>query len=116
MLEYEHRQVECLRLHNRLLGDLLIRTSPYLYPFVIEYALIGATVSLLMWRGVGSTGGKAGNVKLPNAREFLRRFDRSRSACGAAAGAAVAALALVNVGIFFGAKEGENVKAQRRMT
>ncbi len=27
--------------------------SPFLYPFVIEYALIGATVLFVMWRHVG---------------------------------------------------------------
>ncbi len=34
------------------LATKLIESSPMLYPFVIEYALIGACVFFLMWKHV----------------------------------------------------------------
>ncbi len=46
-------QKECMEHHNNILGDALLHSSPYLYPFVIEFALIGASVSFIMWRHVG---------------------------------------------------------------
>jgi len=36
-----------------LMGDIGIKASPYLYPFVIEFSLIGAAVLLIMWARVG---------------------------------------------------------------
>ena len=51
--EYEERRRECLEFENDILGDAVIKSSPYLYPFVIEFALIGASVMFVMWRHVG---------------------------------------------------------------
>ncbi len=51
--QYEHKQRECLELQNNILGDALLKSSPYLYPFVIEYVLMGASVLFIMWRHVG---------------------------------------------------------------
>ena len=51
--EYEERRLECLEFENDILGDAVIKSSPYLYPFVIEFALIGASVMFVMWRHVG---------------------------------------------------------------
>jgi len=36
-----------------LMGDIVTKASPYLYPFVIEFSLIGAAVLLVMWARVG---------------------------------------------------------------
>jgi len=51
--QYEHKQKECIEHKENYLGDALLKSSPYLYPFVIEFALIGASVSFIMWRHVG---------------------------------------------------------------
>ncbi len=35
------------------MGDIVKYTSPYLYPFVIEYSFIAAAVLLAMWKNIG---------------------------------------------------------------
>ena len=36
-----------------LMGDIVKRSAPYLYPFVIEFSLIGAAVLAVMWARTG---------------------------------------------------------------
>ena len=36
-----------------IMGDIVRTTSPYLFPFVIEYSLIAAGVLLAMWKNIG---------------------------------------------------------------
>ena len=38
---------------NFLRDDILILTSPYLFPFIIEYSLIGASVAYIMSNHIG---------------------------------------------------------------
>lgn len=38
---------------NFLRDDILTLTSPYLYPFIIEYSLIGASVAYIMSNHIG---------------------------------------------------------------
>ena len=119
LLSYEHRHVSCLRLHNDLLGDLLLRTSPYLFPFVVEYALIGATVALLMWRHSGRTTHEgqedSAPVRLPDPKKFLSKGELHHSRAGAASGALIVLLAGVNLGLFFAttAEDGDKRKVRR---
>ena len=35
------------------MGDIVQYTSPYLFPFVIEYSFIAAAVLIAMWKSVG---------------------------------------------------------------
>ena len=35
------------------MGDIVQYTSPYLFPFVIEYCFIAAAVLIAMWKSVG---------------------------------------------------------------
>ena len=35
------------------MGDIAQYTSPYLFPFVIEYSFIAAAVLIAMWKSVG---------------------------------------------------------------
>lgn len=35
------------------LGDLIMDAAPFLYPFLIEYSLIGAAVLYVIWAQVG---------------------------------------------------------------
>ncbi|KAK3927549.1 Proton channel OtopLc [Frankliniella fusca] len=36
-----------------IMGSIVLDAAPYLYPFVIEYCLIGAAVVYIMWRHIG---------------------------------------------------------------
>ena len=35
------------------LGDLIMDAAPFLYPFLIEYSLIGAAVIYVVWAHIG---------------------------------------------------------------
>lgn len=35
------------------LGDLILEAAPFLYPFLIEYSLIGAAVIYVTWTHIG---------------------------------------------------------------
>ena len=41
----------CGRLN--IMGSIVSDASPYLFPLMIEYSLIGATVLFVMWRNIG---------------------------------------------------------------
>ena len=36
-----------------LMGDIVTKSAPYLYPFLIEFSLIGAAVLMVMWARIG---------------------------------------------------------------
>ena len=36
-----------------IMGEIVRVTSPYLFPFVIEYSFIAAAVLLAMWKNIG---------------------------------------------------------------
>lgn len=38
---------------DRIMGSIVKDSSPYLYPFIIEYSLIGAVVLYVMWKHIG---------------------------------------------------------------
>ncbi len=54
MLQMEQMKEVC-REHSRnfLPNDILSKSSPYLYPFIIEYSLIGASVAYIMSNHIG---------------------------------------------------------------
>lgn len=35
------------------MGNFVQDSTPYLYPFIIEYSLIGAAVIYVMWKNIG---------------------------------------------------------------
>lgn len=35
------------------MGNIVTESTPYLYPFIIEYSLIGAAVIYVMWKHIG---------------------------------------------------------------
>ncbi len=77
-----------------------------MYPFAIEYALIGATIALLMWRSSGSflssgDGPADAPQTLSSPKLFFSRCDCRGSGWGWSAGAAVAAVEVANLFIFF---------------
>ncbi|CAM6055213.1 unnamed protein product [Sphagnum tenellum] len=107
---WEHRE-ECKNFTTDILGGAFARAAPYLYPFVIEYALIGASVMYLMWLHVGkmptlqhlgSSKVEVGVIRKPKPLEFLRKGDWTHSWKGMLMGLVVFVLAVVNLGLFFG--------------
>lgn len=36
-----------------IMGTIVQDSAPYLYPFIIEYSLIGAAVIYVMWKHIG---------------------------------------------------------------
>lgn len=38
---------------NPIMGTIVTDSAPYLYPFIIEYSLIGAAVIYVMWKHIG---------------------------------------------------------------
>lgn len=36
-----------------IMGNIVQDSAPYLFPFIIEYSLIGAAVIYVMWRHIG---------------------------------------------------------------
>ena len=36
-----------------LMGNIVTKSAPYLYPFVIEFSLIVAAILLVMWSRIG---------------------------------------------------------------
>lgn len=39
--------------HQFFLGDMIMDAAPFLYPFLIEYSLIGAAVLYVTWSHIG---------------------------------------------------------------
>ncbi len=88
-----------------------------MYPFAIEYALIGATFALLMWRSSGSSqssldGPAAAPQTLSSPKVFLGRCDCRGSGWGLSAGAAVAAVEVANLFIFFSTNVEDEIEVQ----
>lgn len=103
---------QCHLYHDDILGTTLTDTSPFLYPFVIEYALIGASVFFVMWRHVGRSGKPkhhdemdsltSTGINHPKPLQFLRKGDWSHSLKGVVAGTIILMLAILNLALFFG--------------
>ena len=51
--EAEDSEGVCEHYRMDILGDAIARTTPYLYPFIIEFALIGASVTFVMSNHIG---------------------------------------------------------------
>lgn len=48
---YTPNATSCNRIN--IMGNIVADSAPYLYPFIIEYSLIGAVVIYVMWRHIG---------------------------------------------------------------
>ena len=54
MKKMEELKEECMEHSNSFLPEnILSLSSPYLYPFIIEYSLIGASVAYIMSKHIG---------------------------------------------------------------
>ena len=45
---------DCDEFHSKILGDRLLGSTPYFYPFIVEFALIGASVAYIMSNHIGA--------------------------------------------------------------
>jgi hypothetical protein len=41
-------------IHNEIIGNTIQNSSVYLFPFIIEYSIIGVAVIFSMWNGIGN--------------------------------------------------------------
>lgn len=102
----EHAEEACLEFKNDILGKAIERTTPYLYPFIIEFALIGASVTFIMSSHIGKRPAHPevvpNRVRKPNIKKFLEKKDFSHSLKGIIAGLVILTIALVNLTLFFG--------------
>ena len=54
MLKMEELKEECMEKSSKFLPEnILSQSSPYLFPFIIEYSLIGASVAYIMSNHIG---------------------------------------------------------------
>jgi len=106
MEEAEKHDEVCNEFRHDLLGDAAVAAVPYLYPFMIEYALIGASVALIMSKHIGKpkldveTYPK--NMRKPNPKSFWAKADFTNSTKGVVLGCLVLVAAIVNLSTFFG--------------
>ncbi|XP_076362773.1 proton channel OtopLc-like isoform X2 [Tachypleus tridentatus] len=40
---------------TNIMGDIVSHSSPFLFPFIVEYSLIGAAILYVMWQNIGKT-------------------------------------------------------------
>jgi len=94
---------------DNFLGDALTKASPFLFAFIIEFSLIGATVFYATWLHVGPPQYEAAVKKkidyslaeIPNPKSFFFKIDWSHSLFGFLLGIFIAFINLANLGIFF---------------
>jgi len=115
MEEAEKHNEVCNEFRHDLLGDAAVAAVPYLYPFMIEFALIGASVALIMSKHIGMPKQDIDDVPLrqmrrPNPSNFWAKADFSHSTKGVVLGCLVFVAAIVNLSTFFGLDGHEHSK------
>lgn len=86
-LEVLKSTTNCSQHRHQVVQDVLTKAAPYLFPFIIEYLLIGAGVAFLMDRHIGKISDKhqeGGTAALtrPNPSQFLENRNCSNSTVG----------------------------------
>lgn len=103
----------------------LLKSSAYLFPFLIEFVIIGATVAFLMWKHVGkrpaansSPAAATAPLRYPHPKRYWQSMDWSHSRKGGIAGLAILAVNIANLCVFFGymAVENEAENAEESQT
>ncbi|KAH8283258.1 hypothetical protein KR044_006678 [Drosophila immigrans] len=54
-----------------IMGSIVYDSAPYLYPFIIEYSLIGAVVLYVMWKHIGRYPGRMNDEDLEHRLEVM---------------------------------------------
>jgi len=89
-------------------------SSPILFAFIIEFALIGATVFYNMWHYVKPYDTEHAKIvkekpEKPNIKAVMKKTDWSHSLVGAGTGLVIALFNIVALGIFFGVASEDDV-------
>merc|ERR1719189_1193720 len=104
MEKMEEMKAECME-HSRhfLPENILSLSSPYLYPFIIEYSLIGASVAYIMSKHIGIKPNKpsAHHIHRPHPVRHLQKSDFDHTLKGAGCGLVVLLVAIINLVLFF---------------
>ncbi|XP_037087799.1 proton channel OtopLc-like [Pollicipes pollicipes] len=105
--------------NNNTLGQMWTKSMPYLFPFIVEYSLIAAAVTYIMWTSVGRERSKQSETKKLDEGSTLdaRRRKQWRTDCRAASkGLFLGLLCLVGgivvLIIFFVMKDSEEFQDQ----
>jgi len=119
MEEAESQKEVCNEYRHDILGDAAVAAVPYLYPFMIEYALIGASVALIMSKHIGKPKLEVDlyhkPLRRPNPRKFWVKSDFSHSTKGVILGTLVFIAAIVNLSTFFGLDGHEHSKDEAEL-
>jgi len=113
----EEREI-CNEYRHDILGDVAVAAVPYLYPFMIEFALIGASVALIMSKHIGKPKNwhlMSRVMRKPQPKVFMRKTDWSHSSKGLTVGLMVLAAAVVNLSLFFGLDGHEHSKDEAEL-
>ena len=86
--------------------EILRAATPFLFAFIIEFALIGATMFYNMWASVephqkADTSHDHLASTRPSVETFLKKMDWSNTCCGALPGVLVLIINLVALRVFF---------------
>ena len=93
----------CHEFRSKILGDILVSSQPYFYPFTVEFALIGASVAYIMSNHIGKRPRHdQDQIREPDPVNFIRKNRLGNIWKGAGAGLVVLALAVTNLVLFFG--------------
>lgn len=103
LVEEHHNDCKQDKYFNNFLGDTLQTASPFLFAFIIEFTLIGATVFFTTWAHVGPPPTEPVDKKLhkPKPRAYISNTDWSHSLAGFLLGLFLAIINFVNLGVFF---------------
>jgi len=96
-----------------IIHSVVRASSPILFAFIIEFALIGATVFYNMWHHVKHYNIKNTNreerLEKPNIKAVMLKTDWSHSLVGAGTGLVIVLLNIVALSVFFGVASEDDV-------
>ncbi|XP_023324548.1 uncharacterized protein LOC111698436 isoform X2 [Eurytemora carolleeae] len=85
---------------NNIIYKVLKESTPVLFPFIIEFSLIGCTMFFSMWKHVGFKQDSLDIYSL-NIKRYIQNIDWSNSLRGFLLGLCVLALNIINLSLFF---------------
>ena len=98
---------KCEEFSRNFLGqDILSKSSTYLYPFIIEFSLIGASVAYIMSNHIGFRPGtkesEVNHIHRPHPIRHLRKADFTHTLKGTVCGLLILLIGVINLILFFG--------------
>merc|ERR1712223_565558 len=135
---WSEQEEACTMFRKDMIGRAFHEAIPFLYPFVIEYALIGASVALIMSYHIGandsinednvsietdahryerpSTGTNVCKaVNKPRPKAFLEKLNCAHSFKGLVCGLLTLVVAILNLAIFYGLKQYKHTQEEAEL-